>query len=190
MLTWRKHWQNTNVYRSLLLFNEEHDGIVGPFLVDIDNSEYDEQAGAYTEDLERAHTVARMVALLLKNRWRVAKTDMRIFFSGRKGFNFEVRPGALGIAGDLDSQLLACERLQAELREVLRAEGILDGVDRVFGPRHPWLWLPPRHPFVRLHGSINAWRSQSTDHSRRKIEVTLDNLLTLHCEEIVSEASG
>ena len=187
MLPWRQHWQNTNVYRILLLFNKEKDGIVGPFLVDIDFA-YDFQALAYTEDLNKAHTVARLVALLLNNQWEVAKTDIRVFFSGRKGFNFEVRPRALGIAGDLKTQQLACERVQTKLRDALKAEGIVGLVDRVFGPR--LFWLPPRHPFVRLHGSINAWRSQGTDHRGRKSEVSLDNLLTLHWEEIVSKASG
>ena len=172
--SWRQHWQNTNVYRSLLLFNEEKDGVVGPFLLDIDSSAYDEQAMAYTEDLNEAHTVARMAALLLNDQWEVAETDIRVFFSGRKGYNFEVRPGTLGIDGDLNNQLLACERVQAKLRDELKAEGVANLVDRVFGA--PLFWLPPRHPFIRLHGSINAWRSQGTDHRRRRIELTLDNL--------------
>ncbi len=188
VLPWRQHWQNTNVCRSLLLLNEEKDGVVGPFLLDIDSSAYDEQAMAYTEDLDKAHTVARMAALLLNDRWKVAETDIRVFFSGRKGFNLEVRPGALGIAGDLHTQLLACERVQAKLRDALKAEGIGNLVDRVFGS--PLFWLPPRHPFIRLHESINAWKSQGSDHRRRRIELTLDNLITLSWEDIVGRASA
>ena len=78
VLAWRQHWQNTNVYRSLLLFNEEKDGIVGPFLLDIDSSAYDDQALAYTEDLNNALTAARLVALLLNDQWEVAQTDIRV----------------------------------------------------------------------------------------------------------------
>ena len=139
VLPWRQHWQNTNVYRSLLLLNEEKDGVVGPFLLDIDSSEYDEQTLAYTEDLAQAQDAARRVALLLIDHWGVVSGDIKVFFSGRKGFNFEVRPTALGIAGDLKSQLLVCERAQEKLRDALRAEGISDLVDRVFGLQRFWL---------------------------------------------------
>ena len=58
----------------------------------------------------------------------------------------------------------------------------------VFGPE--LFWLPPRHRFVRLYGSNNAWSSQGTDNRRRKVEVTLDSLLRLRIEEIISGSLG
>ena len=186
LATWRQRWQNVNVYRSLMMFNGEGEAVLGPFLVDIDSSEYDDQTSAYRDDIATAQAVAMEVASFLVDRLRVGESDMRVFFSGRKGFNFEVRTHALGVGGDLNAQMERCERIQTDIIDELSTKGILHQVDRVFGPQ--LFWLQPRHPFVRLHGSINAWESKGTINRSRKTEVTLDDLVTLEWEAIVARS--
>lgn len=132
---WKRKCLNTNVSRTLLLFSEEGKGLAGPFLVDIDSSEYEHDAQGHREDLEQALAVARLVGSLLKNRWGVIHADLRLFFSRRNRFNFEVRPTALGITGDVNAQMQGSERLQHELRDELKANGFANYVERVYGQK-------------------------------------------------------
>ena len=87
---WRDRFQNTNVYRALKTVSTSLGvgEIIGPVLVDIDNGD---------EDLEDALTVTRKTLLLLQDKLRIETDSLRIFFTGRKGFNIEIRPVALGI---------------------------------------------------------------------------------------------
>jgi len=70
--------------------------IIGPFLVDIDNGD---------EDLEDALVVTRKTFHLLRDELRVDINSLRIFFTGHKGFNLEIRPQALDIQGSTNDQI-------------------------------------------------------------------------------------
>ena len=187
LATWKQICLNTNVYRSLLLFSKKGENLAGPFLVDIDSLATDDTAGPIRADLGQALTVAREIGSLLLDQWHLPQPDLRLFFSGRKGFNFEVRPNALGITGNGRAQMQASERLQRRLKDELKAKGIPNCVDRVYG-HGGILWLRPRHPFTRLHESINAWHSGGRIHRRRRAEVSLEDLFKLDINAIAEKS--
>ena len=189
---WRARCSETNVYRSLKLFSaqEEGDVLLGPFLVDIDNSEWDDAGEALREDLVDALDVTRRVTSILTDRWQISESDLRIFFSGRKGFNVEVRPEALGISGDQAERLrMSFEKLRdltdavspwSNTTEVTNRGTVLDPI---YGTRGTGPFL--RHPFVRLHDSINLWKTRGGFCRRRKVPIALANLGRCDVEAII-----
>ena len=92
---WHTYWRGHNVYRTLKLFDASgQTKFLGPFIIDIDNVR--REVDHWVEDLDDARKVARQtVKVLSEPTFNVPLEDMRIFFSGRKGFNIEVRPRRL-----------------------------------------------------------------------------------------------
>ena len=197
--TWKARCANSNVYRSLQLFASAENGeaLLGPFLIDIDNSTWDESTELYRENLQDALDVARRAAKLLTTRWGISTRDLRIFFTGRKGFNLEVRPSTLGIQGSHHQQLEESSKKLSTLVDELRARVGLRGtnvvgsqgtsIDMIYGSQRRGIAL--RHPYIRLHKSINRWRSGGLDISRRKVELQLDELWSGDIEAIVARSS-
>ena len=195
--TWKDQCGNSNVYRSLRVFSSL-DNVreeLGPFLIDIDNSDWDDRTDAYKEDLRDALDVARRAARVLIRQWTVKSDDLRVFFTGRKGFNLEVRPSALEIKGSYNQQLQKSMELLNRISDQLRAEGTFDGravsrqgtvIDMIYGslPRRVKL----RHPYIRLHGSFNRWISGGREISRRKVEIKLDDLFSQEIEMIIGKS--
>lgn len=109
---WQSLCNNTDVYRTLELFTSDigQSKILGPFLVDIDNANWND---GYEENVRDAFLVTRRVMDFLSRHCKLRNQDRRVFFSGRKGFNIEVRPQAIGIDGPVVQQIrLSAEKLQ------------------------------------------------------------------------------
>lgn len=210
---WRKACSDTNVYRTLTLFDNKGQPVVlGSFLIDIDNSQL--VTNAYKEDLDDALRVARATIELLRTKpYKVQEIDLRVFFSGRKGFNIEVRPSSLGIEGAYEDQIrLSATKLDCIIMALRRCADISSDsytqyngfklygagnavsnnetiIDRIYGSRSNGYKL--KHPYVRLHNSINEWTPKSgTKMARRKIRISLAELSGMSAEQICQKAQG
>lgn len=187
----RSSFQNTNVYRSLKISDASLNGdeILGPFLVDIDNEE---------EDLDDAQGVTKQVVEYLRTQLMLSLDDLRIFFSGHKGFNIEVRPQALEIAGSVPDQirlsskklddviafLCSDNKVQDQTKNIVSIQGT--GIDRIYGDRFGYKL---KHPYIRLHNSINKWiRSDGSEVAGMKIERTIQQLWNMSAAEISLES--
>lgn len=206
---WRKACNNTNVYRTLKVFdkNTGEASLLGPFLIDIDNSD---------ENLDDAQAIANQVTTYLLDEQKIPKDDMRIFFSGRKGFNVEIRPETLGIRGSVPDQIkLSSSKLdeiiavlrnknniQDSYRDIVDGQGVVIGranttprslvsnhgtsIDQIYGDRFGY---ELKHPYIRLHNSTNKWiRDSGSEIARMKIELTVEQLCSMSAVGISSNA--
>ncbi len=187
---WRSACKNTNVYRTLKVFDQKiKPAFLGPFLVDIDNS---------SENLDDAQGATKQVVTYLTTELELSLDDLRIFFSGRKGFNIEIRPEALGISGPVPDQIKLSSRKLDNIIGILRNNNNIQDatknivssqktvIDRIYGDRFGYKL---KHPCVRLHGSINKWiRGDGKAVARRKIEITYKQLWEKSAAEISSES--
>lgn len=159
---WRQRWNNINVFRSLFVYNCHREPVhVGPFYVDID-ADRDEFG---VRHYEGALHVARLVIDLLRQRG-AAEPDMRVWFTGHKGFNVEARPEALGLPTHPASALAAWACLHEEVLDALRKQTGTAG-HPVVNQVGDYVYLdtivkrsPPhelKHSYLRLPGSINVW---------------------------------
>lgn len=187
---WRDRFQNTNIYRALKTTPASPgvEKIIGPFLVDIDNGD---------EDLEDALIVTRKTFHLLYGELRVDINSLRIFFTGHKGFNLEIRPQALDIQGSTNDQVRKSAKVLHKITEVLRrgkswqtrnqVSDVGTVVDQIYGDRYSGYRL--KHPYIRLHGSLNMWiSSDGKTKTRMKIELTVHELNKLPAAEIANRA--
>lgn len=190
---WRSLCNNTNVYRTLELFTSStgQGEIFGPFLVDIDNSK---QVDGYEENLDDALFVACRVADFLIKHWQLSERDLRVFFTGRKGFNIEVRPSALGIGGTLENQIKFSRKRLSDIISYFGAGSNTvtsrhTTIDLVYGGRFNNHEL--KYRYVRLHGSWNKWvGNDGIERARRKIELSLNKLFDSIAEEIYVKAEA
>lgn len=186
---WRDRFQNTNVYRTLKIASASsgEEEIIGPFLVDIDNGD---------EDLEDALVVTRKTFHLLHDEFRVDINNLRIFFTGHKGFNFEICPQAFDIQGSINDQIRKSANVLHQITEALRrgkswqtTNWVSDAgtvLDQIYGDRFCYTL---KHPHIRLHGSLNMWiSSDRKTKTRMKIELTVDELNRLPVTEIACRA--
>ncbi len=179
---WCNNYQNTNVYRSLKIWsdNSKRETLLGPFVIDIDND----------EDLDDALTVTRNAVECIFNFYRLKDSEIQLFFTGHKGFNIEVLPSALGLAGvpsEQDNKADSIrERIISELqrnaglasrpgqaRNLVSEKGTL--IDRI-------------RDYVRLHDSINKWIENEEHKARRKKALTLSELNSLSLKHIVDRS--
>ena len=198
---WRNACNNTNVYRTLKVFNNEsrEEAFFGPFVVDIDNG---------NGNLEDALSAARQAVDFLIEQYKLATDDLRIFFTGCKGFNIEVRPKTLGIDGSITDQIgLSAQMLDKIIEGLRHTNGVVGGctnivtnmdtnIDRIYENRVGGYRL--KHPYTRLHCSINKWvRNHDSKMARMKIQISLDELrnrnanareISLEAERLASDA--
>lgn len=189
---WRNACNNTNVYRTLKVFdqNSAEAAFLGPFIVDIDNKR---------EDLEDALNVTRKAVNFLISHFKLRINDQRIFFTGRKGFNIEVRPQALGIDGSVTNQIRLSAQKLDKIIEALRSINNVMGantnrvtdqdtlIDRIYGNKGGGYRL--KHPYIRLHRSINMWvRNHDKKLARMKIQISLHELWNRSAKDISLEA--
>lgn len=187
-----------NIYRSLKICTKgiPKKMLVGPFLIDIDNSRW---GNGYVEDLNDTLDVARKTAMILTNDYHVSTENIRIFCSGRKGFNIEVRPEALNIAGFFTDQVeFSAKKLDDIINVLRRTNGVTDNsinvvsnqgtvIDRIYGDG--FINYELKHPYIRLHRSINKWvRHNGNEMGRMKIEVSINELFNCNVEDISSKA--
>jgi hypothetical protein len=188
---WKSACNNTNVYRTLTIFNGDTKGaiLLGPFLIDIDNFRWDSDKGGYKEDLDAAQDVTRKAITFLSQNWEISSRDMRIFFSGRKGFNIEICPRALGISGSIDNQVeISAKKLEEIIGTIItnKASKSNTVIDRIYGNRFGYRL---KHPYIRLHDSVNKWIcGDGKIITRRKIEITSKELRTKTAAEITLES--
>ena len=177
---WRSACKNTNVYRTLKVFDQStrEAVLLGPFLVDIDNS---------GENLDDAQAVTKQLAVYMIKQLKLFSDNLHIFFSGHKGFNMEVCPEALEIGGSVPDQIRLSSSKLDEIITFLRSENNIQDstknvvssqgtvIDRIYGDRFNGYKL--KHPYIRLHDSINKWiRDGGNKIARRKMERTLEQL--------------
>ncbi len=166
---WIKKCANINVFRSLGLFTAEQNGeeLLGPFVIDIDRAE--ESDKGYVQNLHNALEATRQ--LVKKHLYQLKECDFRIFFTGHKGFNIEVRPQALRITSTIN------RRQEFEHR--------IKDINRDFGNN----FVDKLHEHVRLHDSINRWfRNDGKIVNRMKYELSSCELNSLSADEICTKA--
>ncbi|MBI2980163.1 MAG: hypothetical protein HYY41_04980 [Chloroflexi bacterium] len=188
---WRKACNNTNVYRTLKVFNRNtgEASFLGPFLIDIDNG---------AEDLSDTQSITRQVVDYLTTQLNLSLDDLHIFFSGHKGFNIEIRPETMGISGLIADQIrFSSKRLdkiiavlrnrnsiQDPTRNVVSSQGTV--IDPIYGDRYGYQL---KHPYIRLHNSINKWiRDDNKVAARRRIEIKYEQLWKKSTAEIYLES--
>jgi hypothetical protein len=179
---WCNKYQNTNVYRSLKIWsdNSKKEALSGPFVVDIDNS----------KNLADTLIVTRKAVKCIFNSYNLKESDLRLFFTGHKGFNIEVLPSALGLAGTQSEQDNKADCIREKIISELRRNAGLasqPGQCRNLVSEQGTL-IDPIHKHVRLHDSINKWIEDGGYKARRKIALTLKEFCSLQIEQIVHQA--
>lgn len=180
---WRNKYQNTNVYRSLRIWsdNSKREALSGPFVIDIDN-----ECGKLDDTL----IVTRKAVKCIFNSYNLKESDLRLFFTGHKGFNIEVLPSALGLAGTQSEQDNKADCIREKIISELRRNAGLasqPGQCRNLVSEQGTL-IDLIHKHVRLHDSINKWIENGGQKARRKIALTLKELCSLQIEQIVHQA--
>ena len=174
---WRRLCDNKNVYRTLKLLNNSQGTISGPFLIDIDNSTY---------NLDDALKATREVITFVEREWSLDQSDIRIFFSGRKGFNLEIRPQALGISGTIDQQETSFSSKRGEIISHFPDFPSKDSINQITNGNTV---IDIIHQYIRLHNSLNEWIDESgNSKARRKIELSHNDFERLTVNEICSMA--
>ncbi len=166
---WREKFANINVFRSLGLYIAEQDGdkLIGPFVIDIDRD--CQSAKGYVQNLDKALEDTRR--LVKEYLCKFNKYDFRIFFTGHKGFNIEVRPQALDIISGTNQQQ--------------QFENKLMDINRVFGCNKTKRFADRFHEYLRLHNSINRFiANDGKELNRMKFQLSLYELNSLGVEEI------
>jgi hypothetical protein len=139
---------------------------VGPFVIDVDNEH---------ADLVDALTVTRkIVNYLCRN---VNENQVLLFFTGHKGFNLEICPGALGRFGSIDEEQCLEESMRKRILGELRQSGHNLKATNQASERETI--LDRRYCHVRLHESLNSWIENRKRVLRKKIGFTVtefDNL--------------
>jgi len=173
---WWDLWNGTNVHRSsaVSLDGDPHRVIEGPILLDFDGDEWDQ------DDVRRLRQPRNAAVKVL--RWAIAEfhlaeSDVRCYFSGRKGFHLELRPERITAA--LADASEATDPVRTLLRRVRRAS-ILDPEEQGFDPPKTW---------KRLANSINAWQQAGHARAMRRIALTLDQLSRADLGDILSAAT-
>ena len=166
---WRKKCANVNIFRSLSLFSTEEDeeALLCPFVIDIDRQ--DESDKGYVPNIDKALEDTRR--LVKEYLGKLKEDEFRIFFTGHKGFNIEVRPQALGI--------ISVPNRWRQFRD-RRAD-----INRTFGDN----FIDTIKDHVRLHDSINRWiANDGKEVNRMKFELSLRELNSLGVEEILRKS--
>ncbi len=166
---WREKFANINVFRSLSLFTTEQEGeeLLSPLVIDIDRVEKTDKD--YIPNLDKALEDTRR--LVKEYLCQLNKYDFRIFFTGHKGFNIEVRPQALDIISGMNQR----QQVENELADI----------NRVFGSNNTERFVDRFHEYLRLHNSINRFiANNGKELNRMKFQLSLYELNSLGVEEI------
>lgn len=151
--------------------------IWGPFLVDVDNE---------GENLTDALNVARAVVAYFTESRRLSEDSLRIFFTGRKGFNIEVRPTAIH---PRDTPRVQSERERLRLIGFLRRDLPTDSSTYSNQVSEAGTIIDKFHRYVRLADSLNCWLvPDGSEKAMRKLPLTVDELLEWSIEEILQTA--
>ncbi|MBI2850795.1 MAG: hypothetical protein HYX80_07120 [Chloroflexi bacterium] len=150
-------------------------------MIDIDNER---------ENLDDALVATRNAVECLFSCYRLNDSNIRLFFTGHKGFNIEILPTAPGFAPMLCEQ----DKKANEIREVIIDELQLKaGLTSKQGRNRVSLEdtvIDGTHDYVRLHDSINMWIENAGQKARRKISLTRDELNSLSLREIIARSKA
>ena len=181
---WRTEHRNTNIYRRFVVALPNGESLFGPILLDIDHEKEVGGPHGYVNDLEVSHQIACKVADRLEAEI-VSEDHVRVFFSGRKGFHFEIRPAVLGVSGVLQEQINAGGAWEYGFRKSIAIPEHAS-IDRIFsGPFGIHYQAKMSHSSIRMHDSINCW----IDANRvlvgsRKVRLTFRELRTMSVQDI------
>ena len=134
--------------------------------------------------------MTRNAVKCIVNSYDLKERDIRLFFTGHKGFNIEVLPSALGLAGTQNEQDNKADRIWKKIISELRRNAGLaskPGQCRNLVSEQGTL-IDPIHKHVRLHDSINEWIECGTAKARKKIGLTLSELGCLTLENIIAKS--
>lgn len=195
---WRANLRNTNVYRSLKVWkdNSKREALTGPFIVDIDN-----ENGC----LDDALTVTRKAVKSALSLYGVGPNDVRVFFTGHKGFNIEVRPSSVGITGSPEEQKSKGECRRKEIIKELGPGKSSCGISNIENGKPVWkversntMWsnqvsakgtlIDVTQDYIRLHDSINAWIEDKETKNRKKVILSLAEIDSLTLEQIIHKS--
>ena len=184
--SWRHSYCNINVYRSLSVWSDrvKTRKLSGPFIVDI-NNEY--------EDLQDALQVTRRAVEIVCS-YNVKENDIRVFFTGRKGFNIEILPSPLKIVGTTKQQDQAEDKRKEIIQELRKGKNLSSSSEN--GRIHlgsnsvssNGTLIDTIHDYNRLHNSFNSWIQDRITKTRRKTELNIAELKSLPLEQIIAKS--
>jgi hypothetical protein len=184
MHEWCDNHKNTNIYRSLKIWqdNLKSEAISGPYVIDIDN---------INEDLDDALVVTRNITRYLIESYNLIEGDYRLLFTGHKGFSIEVLPNALGLVGVTVEEDPKANNVRKDIIDQLRSKSELSPCryQSVNLVSEQGTIIDPIKYHVRLHQSINKWIQVGKPRARRKIGLTLSELDSLSLYQILARAS-
>jgi hypothetical protein len=182
---WWEQRRGINLHRSLAVAVRS-EPVFGPLLIDIDTDPLDWGGDGLRRSFEKRiqeSTVAvRAVVECLLGPGRFDPGDMRVRFSGSKGYHVEVRPGA---STSLPSNPHA---FRDAVVHGVRGE---ENAKHISGNTVPGTkaFIDPPHKHIRLANSINAWVEDGQLHLARNIPIGEDELSSVRPAEIM-ERSG
>lgn len=158
-------WRSWDVWRSN--DGKNHIGCI-PFWIDIDDE---------TENLANSYNLVLEIIDYFLNNSRVVKTEnnLRINFSGRKGFHIYIKP----------EEVMDGEKVRAELISFIR--------EKLKLPGEPWdnrIWqstvIDVFHDAIRQVGSIHSWiNSDGKLISRRTHEYSIEQFVHSKVKDII-----
>lgn len=168
---------NENLWRSWKIFTDqsrkEELGPV-PIIFDID----DETDKKQNPNLDKAFRLTKALIDSLSRILQINNENIRVIFSGHKGFHIDVKPRAPVELLALRGRLIQDCSQKEELFPV-SGNQFLDTTT-----------LDPFHNEIRLTGSINSWRSSSGEIIQRKVfQFNLDDIFRINVDEIVAKAT-
>ncbi len=167
-------WRSWSVYKDQEL--EEELGPI-PLIFDID----DESPGS-----PNLHNAYRLTAICVEgllqfgNSWgKTTEDQIRVVFSGKKGFHIEMKPSQPVNANNVRRELIELCREKEPSRDVIK--------NQFFG----YTSIDVFHEHVRLTGSLNSWVNESNNIlSRRVIQMSVLEFGALRLEGILKNAEA
>ena len=158
-----------NIWRSWQLFSDELcSNSVGyvPLIIDIDNSD---------KNLVDAYklTLKCLDLILMKKIQNISKDNLRVVFSGMKGFHIEARP----------EHIINCQDFRKDIIHELIKDGVpIKRTENEF----QFGVIDPLKDFVRLTGSFNSWKENEIVKKRKVIQFSLEEFRNLSIEKIIT----
>jgi hypothetical protein len=159
-----------NIWRSWQLFSDyscSSSTFVSyvPLFIDIDNMQ---------RDLQKAFRLTKDCLDVLHNKYQYFSSDnLRIVFSGMKGFHIEIKPKE-----PFDNTILRDKLLNGLIEKGLK---YIDATNNF----ECGVIDPLSHSDIRVTGSLNSWRDNGILKYRRVIQLSLDDFQNSRVEDII-----
>jgi len=166
--TYIQNHENENLWRSWTVYkNRDRSHEVGPLplILDIDDEFH----------LEKAHGLTN-ICLNILQQMGISRDNVRVVFTGHKGFHIEIKP----------YEPVEARAFQNQIIEQCKDKDFIPLNNNIF-------WgstvLDPVHYQVRLTGSLNSWHYENRVISRKVIQLSIDEFSSLHLDEILERSS-